>query len=87
MALVYLQERREMEVEYQKKGLKMLEDKFKLFEYKKEAVSVGIIKDIATSFNNQLEILRRQKESLEFELKKEKIILRSINSKKIKLPP
>jgi hypothetical protein len=65
----------------------MLEDKFKLFEYKKEAVSVGIIKDIATSFNNQLEILRRQKESLEFELKKEKIILRSINSKKIKLPP
>ena len=87
MALVYLQERREMEVEYQKKGLKMLEDRFKLFEHKKEAVSVGIIKDIVTSFNSQLDILRRQKESLEFELKKEKIILRSINSKKIKLPP
>jgi len=29
MAIVYLKERREMEIEYNKKGLKMMEDKFK----------------------------------------------------------
>lgn len=56
-----------METEYNKKGLKIMEDKFVQNEIQntsKETVSVGIIKDLVDSFDNQLDILRKQKKAI-----------------------